>query len=210
MPGTRTALNLPDLAALDDIHRGDVITLAELSGPSDVLDIALEISPRANRPIKNGAHVHVHHGSANIRAKVILSRREELAPGEHALAQLRCETSVFSFAGDRFVLRDSAGQNTVAGGVVLDPDAGPNLLRSEAGLIFLRQRAESPGEVASFVTSQIARDLAVRRTQLLLRSRFSASDISDSVSRLASEGNLVLVGDFAVDATWWQLFRRRA
>jgi len=36
--------------------------------------------------------------------------------------------------------------------------------------------AESPGEVASSVSSQIARDLAVRRTQLLSKSNFSASD----------------------------------
>ena len=210
VPGTRTALNLPDLDALDDIHRGDVITVAELGGPSEVLDIALEISSRANRPIKNGAHVHVHHGSANIRAKVILSCREELAPGEHALAQLRCETTMFSFAGDRFVLRNSAGQNTVAGGVVLDPEARPSLLRSEEHLIFLRRRAESPGEVAPFVISQIARDLAIRRTQLLLNSIFSSLDISDSVSRLAANGNLVLAGDFAIETAGWKLLYRRA
>src|ERR1700752_1652379 len=36
--------------------------------------------------------------------------------------------------------------------------------------------AEAPGEVASSVSSQIARDLAVRRTQLLSKSNFSASD----------------------------------
>jgi selenocysteine-specific elongation factor len=209
-PGTRTALNLPDIAASEEIHRGDVITLAEFGEPSDVIDAGLEVSPRAHRPLNDGSQVHVHQGSSNVRAKVVLSSRKELRPGESALAQLRLEASAFVFAGDRFVLRDSAGQNTVAGGVVLDPDPEPNRLRSEARVIFLRQRAESPGEVASFVSSQIGRDLAVRRTQLLSKSNFSASDISDSVSRLASEKNLLPVGDFAVDAAWWQLLRRRA
>jgi selenocysteine-specific elongation factor len=210
VPGTRTALNLPDIAALDDVHRGDVITLAEFGGPSDVLDVALEVSPRANRPLRDGAQVHVHHGSANVRAKVVFSPHKELAPGEHALAQLRFEENVFGFAGDRFVLRDSAGQNTLAGGVVLDPDPGRKLLGSEARLSFLRHRAESPSEVTSFVASQIARDRAVRRSQLLLKSNFSAPDISNSVSRLAGEGNLVLAGDFAIDAAWWQLLCQRA
>ena len=208
--GTRTALNLSDVAAVDDVHRGDVITLAEFGGASDVLDVGLKISPRANRLLKDGAQVHIHLGSANVRAKVVLSPRKELVPGEQALAQLRTEASIFAFAGDRFVLRDSAGQNTLAGGVVLDPDAVRKLLHSEARLSFLRQRAESPGEVKIFVASQIARDRAVRRSQLLLKSNFSALEIADSISRLAAEGNLVLPGDFAVDGTWWQLLRRRA
>ena len=210
VPGTRTALNLTDIAASDDVRRGDVVTLAEFGRASDVFDIALEISPRANRPLRDGAQVHVHHGSANARAKVLFSPRKELGPGEHALAQLRFDANVFGFAGDRFVLRDSAGQSTLAGGVVLDPDARRKLFRNEARLSFLRRRAESPSDVMSFVVSQIASDRAIRRPQLLLKSNFSYKDISDSVSRLAAEGNLVLAGDFAIDAAGWHLLCQRA
>lgn len=210
VPGTRTALNLPDIAALDDIHRGDVITLAELGGPTDVLDVDLSVSPRANRPLKDGALVHVHHGSKNVRARVVLSPRKELAPGEHALAQIRFDASVFVFAGDRFVLRDSAGLSTLAGGVVLDPDPSRKLLRSETRLNLLRHRAKSPSDVTAFVASQIARDRAVKRSSFLLKSKFSAQEISDAVSRLVAEGNLVALATFAIDAAWWQMLRRRA
>jgi selenocysteine-specific elongation factor len=210
VPGTRTALNLPDIAASDDVHRGDMITLAELGGPSKMLDVVLEVSARANRPLRDGAQVRVHHGCANVCAKVVFFPQTKLVPGERALAQLRLEASVFVFAGDYLVLRDSAGQNTLAGGVVLDPDPERRLLQTEARLSFLRQRAESPSEVTSFLASQIARDRAVRRTKVLLKSKFSAADISNSVSRLVAEGNLVLAGDFAVDAARWQLLRRRA
>ncbi len=83
VPGTRTALNLPDLAASDDVRRGDVVTLAEFGGPSDVLDVALEISPRANRPLKDGAQVRVHHGSANVRAKVVFFSAQGIGPVEN-------------------------------------------------------------------------------------------------------------------------------
>jgi selenocysteine-specific elongation factor len=93
---------------------------------------------------------------------------------------------------------------------VLDPDPSRKLFRSEARLRFLHQRAESPGEVVSFVASQIARDRAVRLPQLLRKSKFSATDISNAVSRLAADGNLVLAGNFAVGAAAWQLLRRRA
>jgi selenocysteine-specific elongation factor len=210
VPGTRTALNLADIAASNDVHRGDVVTLGEFGGPSEVLDVALEISPRANRRLKGGAQVRIHLGSANLFANVVFFSHKELAPGEQALAQLKLEASAFAFAGDRFVLRDSAGQNTLAGGVVLDPDPSPKLFRSDARLSFLRQRAESRSEALPFVASQIARDLAVRRSQLLLKSKFSATDISEAVSRIAAEGKLVLAGDFAVDFATWQLLRGRA
>ena len=208
--GTRTALNLPDIAASDDIYRGDVITLPELGGPSKMLDVGLEVSPRSNRPLRDGAQVRIHHGCANVSAKLVFFSHKELAAGERALAQLRLEASVFVFAGDRFVLRDSAGQNTLAGGVVLDPDPSRKFLRSEARLNFLRQRAELPGEAVSFVASQIARDRAVRRSQLLLKSKFSAADIGNAVARLAAEGNLGIAGDFAVDTAVWQVLCRRA
>jgi selenocysteine-specific elongation factor len=175
VPGTRTALNLSDVAALDDVRRGDVITLADFGGPSDVLDVALEVSSRAHRPLKDGSQVHVHHGSSNVRAKVALSPLKKLAPGEQALAQLRLEANALVFAGDRFVLRDSAGQNTLAGGAVLDPDPGRKVFRSEPQLNFLRHRAESPGQVTSFVASQIARDQAVRRVTIAAQFKFQFS-----------------------------------
>ena len=209
-PGMRIALNLSDVAASDDVHRGDVITLAELGGPSETIDVVLEVSPRAVRALKDGAQARVHHGSANVGAKVLFLSQKELSGGEKALAQIRLEASLFVFAGDRLVLRDAAGQNTLAGGIVLDPDPRRKMFRSESRLSFLRRRAESAGDAQSFVFSQIARDQAARRSQLLRRSSFSAVDISNTVSRLEAEGRIVLAGDFAVDSARWQALRQRA
>jgi selenocysteine-specific elongation factor len=93
---------------------------------------------------------------------------------------------------------------------VLDPDPNQKLFRDDARVSFLRQRAESPNEVSSFAASQLASDRAVRPSQLLLKSKFSAEDIFKAVSRLAAEGKAVLAGDFAVDAPTWQGLRRRA
>lgn len=93
---------------------------------------------------------------------------------------------------------------------MLDPDASRKSLRSEARLSFLRQRAESPDKAISFVGSQIERDGAVRTSQLLLKSKFSAAEVSSTVSQLAAEGKLVLAGDFAVATATWQPLRRRA
>ena len=209
-PGTRTALNLPDLDALEDVRRGDAVTLAEFGGPSRVLDVLLEISSRADRSLREGARVRVHHGSGNVAARVAFYAGKELAVGERALAQLRLEAAAFVFAGDRFILRDWAEQNTLAGGIVLDPDASRRPFRSEARLQLLSQRAQLPDDVLRFVASQVAHDGAARRSQLLLKSRFSASAISDAVLRLAASGEAAVAEDFVCDAAKWRALRERA
>ena len=209
-PGTRAALNLPNLVPAQDIRRGDVVTLSGYGGASDIIDVLLEISPRASRPIKEAARVWVHHGSGSVPANVVFFSGKRLNMGEHALAQLRLESPAFVFAGDRFVVRDWAEQHTLAGGIVLDADAGAASFRSEARLNFLRQRAEAAGEVRSYILSELMRNGAAKRFQLLLKSRFSAIEIAETASRLVAEGVVSAVGDFVADNTQWGALRRHA
>ena len=49
-PGTRTALNLPDVEG-SGVQRGDVITLPELGEASDTIDVLLERSARLIEPM---------------------------------------------------------------------------------------------------------------------------------------------------------------
>jgi selenocysteine-specific elongation factor len=208
-PGTRTALNL-SLDAVEDIHRGDVITLNDFGGPSNVLDVLMEISPRATHAIKDGARVHAHHGSGNVAARVAFREDKDLSAGERAVAQLRLEAPAFAFACDRFIVRDWAERNTLGGAIVLDPDGNRKLFRTELRVKFLGERAQSPMDVSRFVASQAAYDGATRKSRLLLKSRFSIGEISAAVSRLAAAGSVVLAGDFVVDAVRWQALGRRA
>src|SRR5439155_20905881 len=176
-PGTRTALNLADVGALEDVHRGDVITLAELGGPSEVLDVILEISPRGARPVKDGVRVRAHHGSGNVAAHVALAMGKEMTVGARVLAQLRLEAPAFVFAGDHFTVRDWSEQHTLAGAIVLDPDANRKAFLTPAYQQWLGRLAESVEDVDRFVASYLTRDGAARPSQLLLKSNFSATEI---------------------------------
>ncbi len=209
-PGTRTALNLPNVIAHEDIRRGDVVTLAEFGEPSTILDVLLEIVPRANRPLKHDARVRVHHGSGDVAARVVFFTGKQLAAGERALAQLRLEAPAFVFAGDRFVVRDWAEQCTLAGGIVLDENASSALLHSEARANFLNQRAGAPEDVQAYIISQLQRDGAVRKSHLLLKSRFSEEEIAATISRLAIGGAAAIAGEFVADAAKWKSLLRRA
>ena len=213
-PGTRTALSLPDVAVAREkntlgVWRGDVITLGEFGEASAIADVMLSRSrrlPMKTRSIKHGTAVRVHHGSANFGARAFFQTSEELRAGETAIAQIRFDEPAFLFAGDRFVIRDAAEQNTLAGGVVLDPDASARNFRSAAQREFLAKRAQAPHDAGVFVATQIGRDRAVKRNALVVKSSFSADEIAESLK----SANVIERGELVVDAKWWNEFLRQA
>src|SRR5438477_6583612 len=213
-PGARTALSLPDVAVARErntpgVWRGDVIALSDFGEASAVVDVMLSRSsrlPTKTRSIKHGAAVRVHHGSANCGAGVFLQDGEELRAGETAIAQIRFHAPVFIFAGDRFVVRDISEQSTLAGGVVLDPEASARNFRSAAQRVFLARRAQAPHDVRIFAATQIARDRAVKRDSLLVKSSFGADEIAESIK----SANALERGDLVIDAKWWGEVLRQA
>jgi selenocysteine-specific elongation factor len=225
-PGTRTAVNLPDVtiadkssmaAANEGIRRGEVITLPELGAACDTLDVLIEKSPRlagtqqpAARPLKDGAQVRVHHGTGNFPARLFFLDQKQLAPGERALAQLRFEQPVFAFLGDHFIIRDFAEQATLAGGRVLDPDARRRTFRSERQKRFLQQRAEAAGDVSTAFRTLLERDGVVKRGSVLLKAPFPAAEISETMARLAREAQAVLHGELVAHPETWRRLKTLA
>src|SRR5438094_3036145 len=67
-PGMRTAINLPDLR-VDQIKRGDVVTLPGHGTPSSTLIVLLGQWPRINRdktvayPPRNGSSIYINYGA---------------------------------------------------------------------------------------------------------------------------------------------------
>jgi selenocysteine-specific elongation factor len=220
LPGTRAALNLPDLAASTGggagISRGQVVTVPSLGGATRTLDVLLEKSRRlgaedsAGRPLKNGALVRLHHGSANTAARIALLGDGPLGPGGQTLAQLRLEEPIFALAGDRFIVRDPTQRSTLAGGLILDVDPQRRLLRSEARLFFLQPRARTPDDPIVWAGTQLLRDHAVSRTGFLQRTRFSESEINGALSQMAAAGSLTIVGDHLLDTVWFGALRDKA
>jgi selenocysteine-specific elongation factor len=127
------------------------------------------------------------------------------------LAQLRFESPVYAFAGDRVVLRDWPAQHTLAGGVVLDPDAQRRGFHADARRAFLEPRAAAaPTDPMPFVVTQLARDGAVRVGSLLAKSRFNRDEVAQAASKLAQTGRAVLAGDVLIDVARWNTLRRKA
>jgi selenocysteine-specific elongation factor len=198
-PGMRTAINLPDVS-VGQIRRGDVVTINAFGGPSSKLVVLLEKSARADhgqsaqRPLRSGSSVCVHHGTSRIAATVACGGNEQLEPGQRKLVQLKLASPIFAFTGDRFVVRDSSQQHTIAGGIVVDPDGEKESLITAVGC----------DDLESMVHFTIAGRGWVHRELLLSKSRFSAEEISEAVIRLQRTGDIVLRQQIAADCKFWR------
>jgi len=142
--GQRVALALPGIER-DTLRRGDALVETGAYPVSYRLDIELD----ELEPIPRHARVQVHHGTAEIPARLV-------RVGER-FGQLRLATPVVAARGDHLVLRD---QTTLGGGLVLDPapPRAPDLARLEL------LATDDPGSIVRALVHEPVRagDLAAR------------------------------------------------
>jgi len=204
-PGMRTAVNLPDLR-VDQIKRGDVLTLLNHDAPSATLIVRVEKSPRLNgdkivaHPLKNGSSMYVHHGASRVAGRIKFRENGSLEAGKEKIARLKLASPIFAFIGDRFVVRDSSERHTIAGGIVLDPDGDKELLAVGVTL----------DNVDSLVRATLAQQGFARRENLLTKSRFSADEISEALTNLEKNGEIIVRRDIAADCEFWRQLRAQA
>jgi selenocysteine-specific elongation factor len=204
-PGMRTAINLPDLR-VDQIKRGDVVTLPDHGTPSSTLIVLVEKPSRLNgdktvaHPLKNGSSIYVHHGASRVAAMIRFRENGSLETGKEKIAHLKLASPIFAFIGDRFVVRDCSERHTIAGGIVLDPDASKESLAADVTL----------DNVESLVRATLARQGFAYRKNLLSKSRFSANEISEALIHLEENGDIILCQRIAVYCEFWRKLRAQA
>ena len=146
--------------------------------------------------------MRVHYGSGNVPAHVALGSGKELLVGGREPAQLRLESPVFVFAGDHMTLRDWSGQQTLAGAIVLDPDAPRRAFRSRERQMWLARVARSLDDPAQFVAAHVARDTVVRPSSDFAKTRFGQQEIDAAAAQLI-HGTAVTAENVLADANTW-------
>ncbi|MHB8788163.1 MAG: selenocysteine-specific translation elongation factor [Thauera sp.] len=123
-PGSRCAVNLSGID-FGEVERGDWLLHPALARPTDRLDLRLQLLAEAPRKLGQWASVTLHHAGGHAMARLVLLddalEAGGLAPGGSALVQAVLDRPVFACCGDRIVIRDAAGSETLGGGRVLDP-----------------------------------------------------------------------------------------
>lgn len=118
-PGRRVALALVGVSR-DQVERGAVVVSGEGWTASRAMDVSLTMLPEGAPKLRPRVRVRVHHGTAEVLARVVLPPDADPLAARVA-ARLLLESPVVARAGDRFVLRSYSPVTTIGGGIVVDP-----------------------------------------------------------------------------------------
>jgi len=129
--GERCALNLAGIEK-SAIARGDWLADPRLLTPSTRCDVRLTLLPGSGVRLEPWSPLHVHLGTAHRLAHAVPLEPPRLGAGESGWVQLVFAAPLCALPGDRLIVRDPQGRNTVGGGEVLDPAAPERRRRSAA------------------------------------------------------------------------------
>jgi len=128
---------------LEQVSRGDWLVAPELALQSARVDCLITVPHDAERGLKDGELVLLHHGCQQVSARLILLNRGQVGAGEEAWAQIVLDRPLALCWHDRLVLRDASARHTLAGAQVMDiapPVRGRKKLERFGVLSRLRQR----------------------------------------------------------------------
>lgn len=118
--GQRCGVALGGRIAAQDIHRGDWLLAPELHQPINRFDGHLKLLGSEEAGLKHWTAVRLHHGAAEVPARVAVLQDGPLQPGAACFAQLVLDGSIAASVGDRFVIRAANGSRTLGGGRIVD------------------------------------------------------------------------------------------
>ena len=194
--GARVALNLAGLEK-ELVQRGSVVSSPGYYRQTALLDVTVELLPKAPRNIKNLDPVHFFLGTARSVARILLLDRDELKPGENALAQCRLDRPLVAERGDPFVIRSYSPMTTIGGGKIIDPyPARHRRFRSEIieKLKSLDQDSQDAGD-AAFVSSKLQELVVADLKQLISETRLPQETIEEIIEKQIAAGQVRQLDD---------------
>ena len=145
--GQRGAINLASVE-LDETLRGGTLAAPATLRAALVMDAWLQVLPSTPRPVKDGAPLRLHLGTAEAGARPLLYEGARLNPGQSGYARLRLDAALACARGDRFILREVATERVIGGGLVLEIEPKAPRRVAQAVLPSLRDALEAGDIVA--------------------------------------------------------------
>ncbi|HKX28080.1 MAG TPA: selenocysteine-specific translation elongation factor [Blastocatellia bacterium] len=168
--GERTAVNLQGIE-VGEIERGQVLAPAGRLAASSMLDVRLHLLNSAPRSLRTRSRVHLHLGTTDVLARVVILGQSELVPGATRFAQLRLDSPVLTMPGDHYVLRGYSPAVTIGGGTVVDAQPHKHRLREGERAAAQLDRlfaADEVERIAIFV--EMAGERGLGQTEIAARS----------------------------------------
>jgi selenocysteine-specific elongation factor len=188
-PGSRTAVNLSGLA-VDEIQRGQVLTVPGWLSPTQLLDAHLKLVESSPVPIEQNDEIGLFVGSSESLARVTLLNDERVMPGEESWVQFRVAEPIAVTKGDRFIIRQPSPSITIGGGVVIDPH--PRRHRRFRADVIQSLEVLSVG-TPSEIVFQAMESAPVELRSLAQTVALSDSELRTAVDELIDEGSVLVL-----------------
>ena len=213
-PGSRVAVNLSGLA-VDELRRGDLLTIPGAFGSSDRLDVRLTLTAEAPVALEQNDEVDFFLGADELPSRVTLLDTERLRPGETGWVQMRLSRPVPAAKGDRFIVRRPSPSITIGGGVIVDPAPRRHKRFQPATLDKLATLASGTPEellLQALADGPLDRKTIAERANLdvdTLREAIQAALAAGSVLALTGDPEAPRPADVLVAVTVWQTLQAR-
>lgn len=201
--GMRTAINLAG-TSLDEVERGDLLTHPGRVAASHILDVRFTHTASARHPLARRTKVLIHHAASQGVGSLVLVDRDELAPGETALAQLRLDATapLGALPGDRFILRGFATVvdygTTLGGGEIvraLAPKARRSNDHATSVAAFAAALAETRRTERAVLLVRAAATAGLTREQLARQLGAEPDELAEPLTAAAASGELMATGE---------------
>jgi selenocysteine-specific elongation factor len=192
--GQRTAINLGGID-VSGVSRGETLAAPGTLSVTRRIDAAVDLL-KATRPLKHGARVRLHNGTAEVLGRVsIAGAAADVPPGGSALVRVRLEGEAVLTRHDRFIIRAYSPPITIGGGVVLDPAPTRPGIRSAEGRASLeRLRITDDDTDAAFAMIDVAGLGGIDKRALVSRGGMAPAQTPAAIKQLSDRG-VVLAND---------------
>jgi selenocysteine-specific elongation factor len=188
--GQRTAVNLAGIEH-SALHRGMVIAAPGQFRVTQRIDARIELLASAPK-IKQRASVHFHAGTTETIAEIQFYGRNELGPGQSALAHLRLKKEVLLAPGDRFIVRQFSPVMTIGGGAVLEALARRPLAKDSGRVAFLKTLEH--GNREEVLAAMVERSpMGLGFGEMLARTGWAECEVVDVAEKLSRAGQVKCV-----------------
>ncbi len=150
--GSRTAINLQGINR-ELIQRGEILSEPDYFHPSFRIYAHFNYLRQAARALPNRFRLMIHWGTTRVFGRIsFLEQRSTMEPGSDGLVQIFLESPIFPVVGDKLIARDFSTNQTLGGGVILDPLSSKFRAKNRAVLLpwLQRLRGEDPNDQASY------------------------------------------------------------
>ncbi len=197
--GMRCAMNVAGIG-VDEITRGDVFVHEGSITPSHIIDINFRYLKSCKLPLKKRSRVLLHHGTTQRMAMLVMVDKEELLPGEEAIAQLRLDSTepLVALPGDKVIVRGFVVQKhygtTIGGGEVIRVQAPKTRSSAVEANELLNQMAHADQVEKMALEIKSAKTAGRDAAELAQRTGLSPQIMGSSLQRLVETGTIVRAG----------------